>query len=214
MTHTPNALEAVEKALDTIINRTNDAPLFLYEFEILNSIRAYMAAQAAIVGGDVKEARDALHWMVTNGHFDEDQTVQLTAFMQLVERALTGPALDAGKVQEGWSVVEKATCFALIHYGKVIASLVGEDAERNAAIIAHALTASPATSDDGWRGIDTNKFVSAKRFLVLNEDQNIPYIAWRYTEDNWCSKGRDRENPTHWKELTGLSPKPPTMQGE
>ncbi|XAI95230.1 hypothetical protein [Leptolyngbya phage Lbo-JY16] len=44
-------------------------------------------------------------------------------------------------VPEGWSIVEKPTCFALLEGNQVIATLAGPDAEENASIIA-ALLAS------------------------------------------------------------------------
>jgi len=53
---------------------------------------------------------------------------------------------------EGWTLIEKKTCYALMHDGAVIATLAGPDSEANAAIIAtaiHAHVSGASVANDG-----------------------------------------------------------------
>lgn len=52
-------------------------------------------------------------------------------------------------IPEGWKLVEKKTCFALLRGNDVIATLAGPDAEENAATIAALLEAAPQTKGTG-----------------------------------------------------------------
>lgn len=57
-------------------------------------------------------------------------------------------------VPEGWKLVTKKTCYALMHDGAVIATLAGPESEANAAIIARMLAAPscPTCNDQGAVG--------------------------------------------------------------
>ena len=62
-------------------------------------------------------------------------------------------AIRAG-VPEGWKLVTKKTCYALMHDGAVIATLAGPESPANAAIIARMLAAPscPTCNDQGAVG--------------------------------------------------------------
>jgi len=52
---------------------------------------------------------------------------------------------------DGWKVVEKATCFALVSGNQVIATLAGPDPEENAALIASAIAGASELQRDAER---------------------------------------------------------------
>ena len=60
----------------------------------------------------------------------------------LILAAYPANGAKAGVLPEGWRIVPKKTCYALVEGNSVIASLAGPDAEENAAIIARILAAT------------------------------------------------------------------------
>lgn len=60
----------------------------------------------------------------------------------------TEPLDREALLPEGWRIVERSTCYALLDGSTVAATLAGPDAKQNAAIIANALKSQPAQPSD------------------------------------------------------------------
>lgn len=80
------------------------------------------------------------------GNTARDQEMYAAGIRTGEENAKHNAAIRAG-MPEGWELVTKKTCYALMHDGAVIATLAGPESEANAAIIARML-ATPGVSTD------------------------------------------------------------------
>ncbi|WP_190277698.1 hypothetical protein [Achromobacter xylosoxidans] len=101
------------------------------------------------------------------GNTARDQEMYAAGIRTGEENAKHNAAIRAG-VPEGWKLLAKKTCYALMHDGAVIATLAGPESEANAAIIARML-AAPGVSTvederEGWR-IDNS---AGRPILVRN----------------------------------------------
>lgn len=79
-------------------------------------------------------------------------------------------------IPAGWKLLEKKTCFMLMHDGAVIATLAGPDSKENAAIIASMLVAAPRSHSAeqdaalGDIGQPSSALLCAARAVVAADD--------------------------------------------
>ncbi|MGW9137605.1 hypothetical protein [Streptomyces sp. NPDC055681] len=91
--------------------------------------------------------------LARTGNTALDQEMYAAGLEKGEEKTKHNAAIRAG-VPEGWKLVTKKTCYALMHDGAVIATLAGPESQANAAIIARMLAAPscPTCNDQGAVG--------------------------------------------------------------
>lgn len=91
--------------------------------------------------------------LAPTGNTALDQEMYAAGLEKGEENTKHNAAIRAG-VPEGWKLVTKKTCYALMHDGAVIATLAGPESQANAAIIARMLAAPscPTCNDQGAVG--------------------------------------------------------------
>lgn len=87
-------------------------------------------------------------------------------FLCLVDAIAAEP--ERVSVPEGWRIVEKPTCFALLDGNQVVATLAGPEAEENAAIIAALLASHGRVSVPEGQALVPLKFVQGFNTLAHN----------------------------------------------
>ncbi|WP_353630673.1 hypothetical protein AADG64_22465 [Achromobacter xylosoxidans] len=103
------------------------------------------------------------------GNTARDQEMYAAGNRTGEENAKHNAAIRAG-MPEGWKLVTKKTCYALMHDGAVIATLAGPESKENAAIIARILAAP---------GVSTVEAV---------DTQNLRKLLERATPGPWTWK--------------------------
>lgn len=89
------------------------------------------------------------------GNTARDQEMYAAGIRTGEENTKHNAAIRAG-MPEGWKLVTKKTCYALMHDGAVIATLAGPESKENAAIIARMLDApGVSTVEDAPAAGDT-----------------------------------------------------------
>lgn len=88
----------------------------------------------------------------------------LLGIADVLAMAPTHPSPE--EIPDGWTLVEKETCYALLDGNTVVATLAGPEAKQNAAIIANALKSQPSPEEI--------------RNSALEEPEKEP-IAWEST---------------------------------
>lgn len=82
----------------------------------------------------------------------------------------------ADSLPDGWRLVEKETCYALLDGNNVVATLAGPDSVQNAAIIANALNSRPALPSGNSGELPSDKDLrefggNEQFFLFCSEDE-------------------------------------------